>query len=230
MKRNTHNVSCRFGNRATAACGALVLAGLAACETHDVSYKMYERHDAVRRELVTVEQRWLSKGLSVAVSEPKDVEVKFAGTKLIDATFGPDPITDAAGSSYLIDAGKGWKLMSGYVYLTGYWRLLELERTRTITWGTTVVARIAADGTYGSTYLPERDQIFVLEGTVLVSPLGTSDSPSIIVSEGEYAWAYTDDDGKVVLEGPATIPDYGDTSPPDADEIAEFLEKVEAET
>jgi hypothetical protein len=125
------------------------------------------------------------------------------------------------------DFGKGWNLQSGYIWLTGFWRMLQTERTRTITWGTSVVARFVKAGTYNGVDLPVRDQIFVLEGEVVVFPAPTSASKHVVAKAGQYVVAHHED-GMVVLTGPFDIPEQGAAEPPDAEDILNFLEKIGA--
>lgn len=167
--------------------------------------------------------------------EPKKVTLKFGGTGRIRALYGDDPEAAKTADSIVVDGGKGWRLYGGFVYLTGYWRYLETERVRTITWGTRVAARIAPKGDYvqpdGSTVtLPDRDQIFVIDGDVWVFPKGSSSGKPIPVETGEYVYASTDAaTGEVTIEGPYSIPEQGDALVEDYAVIIPFLTMVKSE-
>lgn len=165
-----------------------------------------------------------------ASREPKTVITKFAGTDRITAVYGDDPEEADSADSYLTLGGKGWGLYGGYVYLTGYWRYLETERVRTITWGTEVVVRIAPAGEFKQpddsvVELPDRDQIFVIEGFVYVFPKN-DDSKPVRVDEGYFVYAHEDDTGEIVLEGPFENPDDAVAPPADAEITYDFLKAV----
>ncbi len=165
--------------------------------------------------------------------EPKEVLLKFGGSGRIHAWYGDDPEKKYSADSLIIDGGKGWRLFGGYVYLTGYWKYLETERVRTITWGTDVVARIVPgndyvqpDGTSVVT-LPDRDQVFVLKGEVWVFPKDIGAVKPVPVKAGEYIYAYKGAAGATKIEGPFPIPKAGDPLVKDHAVIVPFLEMVE---
>lgn len=169
---------------------------------------------------------------------PQEIDIEYDGTVRIKAVYGPDPQysqfadpNDGIGHSELIHGSDGWRLFGGYVYITEYWHYLELERTRTVTWGTGVAARIAPQASYvnpnGSiTMLPERDQIFVIDGTVNVFPKNGNGSTPVVVSAGEYVYA-TGTAPNIVIHGPYTTPTSATQPPPDAAVIYAFLEMVQ---
>ncbi len=165
--------------------------------------------------------------------EPEEVLIKFGGsTDRIRALYGDDPERPKSADSFVIDGGKGWRLFRGYVYLTGYWRYLETDRVRTITWGTDVVARIVPAGSYiqpdgmSTVSLPARDQIFVLKGEVWVFPKDVSVAKSVLVSAGEYIYAHKGAAGDTEIKGPYSIPKMGDSLVEDYAEIIPFLDMV----
>lgn len=148
--------------------------------------------------------------------------------------FGPDPVVGGGGvNAVATDGGTGWKLNRdsgsrnfGFSYLTGYWRLFETERTRTITWGgiNSGAGRVlpAGDG------LPERDQIFIFCGGADVSAVDDPGGSKIKVTKGQYVTATTSG-GKVVISAPQPFPTRGMRNPPaDAESIISFIEAMRA--
>ncbi|QKK09860.1 MAG: hypothetical protein HND58_18005 [Planctomycetota bacterium] len=166
-------------------------------------------------------------------ADPKEVDIEYSGQTKIKAVYGPDPDynafpdpNDGIGHSELVHGSNGWHLYGGYVYLTGHWNYIESLRTRTVTWGTGVVARIAPPFS-GSGMLAARDQVFVLDGDVYIFPKNGTAAAPIAVSTGQYIYA-TGTAPNIVIHGPYSIPTSTTPPPVDAEQIYNFLAAVQA--
>ncbi len=149
------------------------------------------------------------------------VHVLFGGDAY-NAEYGGDP-TDAStvGEAVIIDGGGTWRQSKGYFYIWGYWRLLDTDRTRTITWGTTVIGRFVPP----SNGLPDREQIFVECGRAVVIPKGSGGQPKV-VKAGEYVVANGSGAG-VQLSDPKPTPSSTMLGPsPEEQSIIGFLALV----
>lgn len=144
------------------------------------------------------------------------------GSKSYHVEYGGDPtVPGSVGEGLITGGGDAWRQSKGYLYMWGYWKLLITDRSRTITWGTTVIARFLPESSDGA--LPEREQLFVECGSVVVIPEDGA-TPPVVVKEGEYVVLSGSASGGVAVTGPLPTP-TGATPNSTAEELSiiEFL-------
>jgi hypothetical protein len=168
---------------------------------------------------------------TLAPGESRTEEI-HSGSYVYNAHYGADTAGGQV-TPVVTDAGLNWRQSSGYFYLWGHWLLFETERTRTITWGTAVAARMLP----ASGNLPEREQIIIRCGRVLImprTPTPTTFAPLMLEAGDDggvpipmYVIVTTVSQGQsdvVTISEPAPLPRTA--TEPNPDGILEFYRNI----